>query len=187
MEWSPGKVVAWREAWRGQEYIALPVRVVEDSESQLVVYLAEGTRFSFPGQWPFGTRHPWGANGEWRGHGALVVQRPGDAYAIWDFWHGDDRQFANWYVNMQEPFGRDGECYFTQDHELDLVVRPDGTWSWKDEQELEDWVTRGRFTRDEVTEIRRVGEQVIADWPFPTGWEDWRPDPAWSVPELPDA
>ena len=24
-----------------------------------------------------------------------------------------------------------------------------------------------------------------AEWPFPTGWEDWRPDPAWPVPQLP--
>jgi hypothetical protein len=25
---------------------------------------------------------------------------------------------------------------------------------------------------------------VLAAWPFPTGWEDWRPDPAWPAPEL---
>jgi hypothetical protein len=25
---------------------------------------------------------------------------------------------------------------------------------------------------------------LITEWPFPTGWEDWRPDPAWPVPEL---
>src|SRR5919201_2134276 len=23
---------------------------------------------------------------------------------------------------------------------------------------------------------------LITEWPFPTGWEDWRPDPAWPVP-----
>jgi len=23
------------------------------------------------------------------------------------------------------------------------------------------------------------------EWPFPTGWENWEPDPAWWVPELP--
>ena len=40
---------------------------------------------------------------------------------------------------------------------------------------------------DEVTKIRRVGEEVPAEWPFPTGWESWEPDPTWTVPELPDA
>jgi len=26
---------------------------------------------------------------------------------------------------------------------------------------------------------------VLADPPWPTGWEAWRPDPSWPVPELP--
>ena len=33
--------------------------------------------------------------------------------------------------------------------------------------------------------IRAEGERVIAEWPFPTGWEAWRPDPAWPTPVLP--
>jgi hypothetical protein len=186
MSWDRGDVVAWREAWRGIEYIAVPVRIVEDDEARLVVYVAEGTRFSFPNPWPFAPKHPWGEDGEWRGsHGSLVLIRPGDAYAICHFWEGDERSFKGWYVNMQEPFAREGRSYFTQDQELDIWIEPDGTWRWKDEQELEDWIGRGRFTREEVTEIRRVGERVVADWPFPTGWEGWTPDPGWDVPTLP--
>jgi hypothetical protein len=100
--------------------------------------------------------------------------QPGDVVAWRESWRG-------------ESLRRNGRSYFTQDHELDLIVRPDGSWSWKDEAELEEWVPRGRFTRDEVIEIRRAGEQVLADWPFPTGWEHWQPDPSWPVPELPDA
>ena len=178
--------MAWRESWRGKEYIAIPVRVVEDTHQQLALYVAQGTRFAFPpGGWPFGRPHPWAEPGFWRGSGALVLMRPGDAFAICHFWEGEDRNFAGWYVNMQAPIERDGRSYLTQDHELDIWVNPDRTWRWKDEQELEDWVGLGRFTRDEVTEIRRVGEHVLALWPFPTGWEDWEPDPAWLVPELP--
>ena len=186
MPWEKGDVVAWREAWHGQEYVAIPVRVVEDTDRQLVVYVAEGTRYSFPpGGWPFAEHHPWAAQGEWRGHGTLVLMRPAGAYSIWHFWKGDERRFAGWYVNLQEPFRREGLSYVTQDQELDIWIEPDGTWRWKDEQELEDWVGRGRFTREEVTEIRRAGERVVAEWPFPTGWEEWTPDPAWSVPALP--
>ena len=42
-------------------------------------------------------------------------------------------------------------------------------------------------TRDE---IRAEGERVVAmierwDPPFSDRWETWRPDPAWSLPELP--
>ena len=30
------------------------------------------------------------------------------------------------------------------------------------------------------------GGRVLEEWPFPTGWEDWRPDPSWPIPQLPD-
>lgn len=187
MRWHPGEVVTWREAWRGQEYIAIPVRVVEDSDDVLALYVCEGTRYAFPEPWPFAERHPWAEHGEFRGEGILIAQRPGAAHSIWHFWRGDERQFAGWYVNMQDPLRRAGSSYVTQDHELDLIVRPDGSWEWKDEQELLDWVPRGRFTEQEVAAIRAEGERVLEDWPFPTGWEDWKPDPSWSVPELADA
>ena len=65
-------------------------------------------------------------------------------------------------------------------------VRPDLSWSWKDEHELEAASRLGRFSPDEAAAIRAEGERVIAAWPFPTGWEDWRPDPSWPIPQLPE-
>jgi hypothetical protein len=179
-------VIVWREAWREREYIRVPVRVVEDDERHLVFYVCDGTRYAFPpGGWPFGDAHPWAERGGFEGEGILVRQRPGDAHATWHFWDGEERTFAGWYVNLQEPIRRDGISFLTQDEELDLWIEPDGSWRWKDAQELEDWVARGRFTREEVDRIWAEGERVLAEWPFPTGWEEWRPDPAWHVPELP--
>jgi hypothetical protein len=35
-------------------------------------------------------------------------------------------------------------------------------------------------------EVRAEADRVVAAWPFPTGWEDFRPDPAWGVPRLPE-
>lgn len=184
--WEPGSVVAWREAWRGREYIRIPVRVVEDAPQGLVFYVCDGTPYAFPaGGWPFGDAHPWAGNGRFRGEGVLVLHAAGAAHTIWHFWGGRERRFAGWYVNMQEPLRRDLDAFLTQDHELDLWVEPDGTWRWKDERELEEWIPRGRFTREEVAAIRAEGERVLAEWPFPTGFEGWTPDPAWGVPELP--
>ena len=177
--WDPGEVVTWRETWRGETWGAYPVRVVEDGEAATAVYTAPGTRFSFPG-WPYGP-HPWEGRA-WAGHGVLVLHRPGDAFAIWHFWKEPERRFAGWYVNLQEPWVRDGRAFETCDHELDLVVHVDGSWKWKDEEKMDDWVRRGRFTREEVAAIRREGERVVAEWPFPTGWEEWEPDPSWPVP-----
>ena len=188
MPWRPGDVVTWREAWRGTTYFEAPVRVVEDSERRFVFFLAEGTRYGLPsGGWPFADAHPWAQRGAWRGHGLLVQHRPGAAHTIWHFWRGEKREFAGWYVNMQEPLRRAADTFETQDQELDIWVEPDGTWRWKDEQELEDSVSRGRFTEQEVAAIRAEGERVLAEWPFPTGWEEWQPDPSWPVPELPGA
>jgi hypothetical protein len=64
-------------------------------------------------------------------------------------------------------------------------VGPDGTWSWKDEDELEEAVVAGWLTRGEAEAARAEGERVLAEWPFPTDWEGRRPDPAWGAPTLP--
>jgi hypothetical protein len=38
-----------------------------------------------------------------------------------------------------------------------------------------------------VRDAGRAAVEVIRAWgtPFSDGWEDWRPDPGWTVPELP--
>ena len=96
-----------------------------------------------------------------------------------------DWSFEDWYVNLQAPYVRSRLGFDTRDHQLDIVVAPEGTWRWKDEDHLALGTRLGVFTPEEAAEIRAEGEHVIADWPFPTGWEDWRPDPAWPIPQLP--
>ena len=89
------------------------------------------------------------------------------------------------------PFRRSPLGFDTLDNVLDIVIAPDGTWRWKDEEELDGWVARGRFTRDEVAEIRAEGARVAAELDAGSRWWDetwatWKPDPAWPMPELPD-
>ena len=38
----------------------------------------------------------------------------------------------------------------------------------------------GIFTRAEAAAVRAEGERVVEAKPWPTGWEDWRPDPSWA-------
>jgi hypothetical protein len=45
----------------------------------------------------------------------------------------------------------------------------------------------GFFAREQAAAVRAEGERVLAEWPFPTGWEDWEPDPSWPPPSVPDA
>lgn len=47
-------------------------------------------------------------------------------------------------------------------------------------------VKQGQFSPEQAEAFRAEGERVIAEWPFPTGWEEWRPEDSWPVPSLPD-
>jgi hypothetical protein len=166
------------------------VIVVRDEPGLLVTYLAEGAPLAFAdGTWPGGA-HPWSGKTAWRGHGTLMLQRPGDAYAIWVFWRGEDRSFAGWYVNFQAPFVRHAGGFDTLDHELDIWIPAGGDgWTWKDREKLEARVLDGRFTPAEADAIRAEGARVAAElnagphW-WDEAWADWSPDPAWPAPAL---
>ncbi len=43
----------------------------------------------------------------------------------------------------------------------------------------------GVFGATDAARIRAEGERVIAEAPWPTGWEDWRPPSAWGPLGLP--
>ena len=191
MHWRPGDVIVRREVWRGRPWSGWATTVVRDEPALLALYLAEGTRFAFPdGDWP-GGRHPWYGRDAWSGHGVLGLHRPGDAYAVLVFWDGPERRFAGWYVNFQDPFRRTRLGVDTFDHELDIWIPDGASWRWKDEDLLEASVATGRFTAEEVAEIRAEGERVAADldagrrW-WSDDWRTWEPDPSWPVPELPE-
>jgi hypothetical protein len=89
----------------------------------LVIFVASGTAFTFPsGEWPTSTgTHPWLGTLGWYGHGCLMVQRPGEHYAVWHFWEGEARTFSHWYINLQTAFRRGPGTIDTQDLEVDFV------------------------------------------------------------------
>ena len=148
--WSPGEIVIRREVLNdGRAWLLVPVVVVDDQPDLLATYIAPATPFAFPdGDWPSPDgRHPWHGRQRWQGNGLLMLQRPGESYAIWLFWHGPQREFRGWYVNLQEPFRRTVDGYDTQDLELDIWVPLDAPWEWKDDALLDQRVREGRFTR----------------------------------------
>lgn len=192
MTWAYGDVIVHREIAWGRPWLALPELVVDDTDDLLMTYIPPAAPFGFaPGPWPTETGlHPWQPNREWKGNGVLILQRPGDAYAVWHFWAGDERRFEAWYINLQAPLRRTAIGYDTQDHELDLVVLSDGQWFFKDDEKMEQRIAEGRYSADEVVEIRafgtRIGEMLDAGQ---TWWDPalttWSPDPSWGTPALP--
>ena len=195
MAWQPGATIVRREVLCGRPWLGTIVVVVADEPELLASYLPEGAPFDFPnGRWPTQNgRHPWHGRRAWQGHGVLMLQRPGERYAVWHFWDGREREFAGWYLNLQEPFRRTSIGYDTQDLELDVWIpaNGDGSWSFKDDDVLEDRVSEGRFTAAEIEEIRAEGARIGAmldagnRW-WDTGWSHWSPPPDCGPKALPE-
>jgi hypothetical protein len=194
--WSSGDHAVVRYLRDGRAAWVRPVTIVEDTDEANVLFLGAGTPTkvpvnldgsAIPRSTPYEERFglEWRpGDGNWGENQTLLITPPGAAHSLWLFW-SVDWDFLGWYVNLQEPHRRTAMGFDTSDQVLDVWVQPDLSWTWKDEHELEAAVRLGRFTSGEAAAIRAEGERVIAEFPFPTGWEDWRPDPAWPVPHLP--
>ena len=185
--WSSGDAVAVRGFWARELAWGFPHVVVHDTPELVALWLPPGARGLYPTSRDHSALAP--AAREWRAGGTLRLTPPGEAHSV-DLYWGEGGDFLGWYVNLQDPLARGPIGFDTGDHILDLWVRPDRSWEWKDEDELAEVAALGFFDAREVAAIRREGERVVervAAWapPFCDSWEDWRPDPAWPVPALP--
>lgn len=174
---------------------AIPVTVAQDEPGLVALYIAGGTAI----KWPYVDGRPirevtleerftlpWIPGDKmWTGDGVLVLNRPGRAHSLWLFRGAAGVPFDSWYLQLEDPHRRTALGFDTRDHTLDAWVGRDGAWRWKDEDELEVALAHGHHTAEEAVAMREEAERVRAEWPFPTGWEDWRPDPSWPLPELP--
>src|SRR5262249_24542348 len=73
----------------------------------------------------------------WHSYRVLRLMRWGAGHSLELLFHERDDSFAGWYVNLQEPLRRSPVGFDTDDLVLDIWVEPDGSWHWKDEDELE--------------------------------------------------
>jgi hypothetical protein len=193
VRWRRGDVILLRSGSDGRLTGARPLTVADDEGDWTVAWLAGGTPIAEPTlpdgrpirSAPIEERYasPRGTMlRTWRGGGILKLIPRDGAYSIWLFWR-ESGAFHGWYVNLEERHRRWSGGIDTSDHTLDIWVDPDGAWRWKDEDEL---AVAARLGVLDAASVRAEGERVLEAWPFPTGWEDFRPDPAWPVPELPE-
>ena len=120
----------------------------------------------------------------WAGRGRLELTPFGRRHSIRLFVGRSPRPGL-----VREPPGALTESRFgfdTTDWQLDLWIESSGDVHWKDEDDLEQAVELGIMTAEEGRLARDEAHRVLDEWPFPTGWEDWRPDPGWEPPELPE-
>ena len=188
MAWEPGQRITERHLCGDRVWGHLPNYAVLDTPELVVAYLATGAPVTYlPGPWPTATgEHPWHPRAAWAGHGVLKLQRPGDPYGAWAMWSGPERSFAYWYLNIHH-WSRDDDGFSIRDLELDVVVRPDGSWRLKDEEYLDLRVAEGRLSADDIEHARTVaaglGALVDAGTQWWGGeWEAWTPPPGWDRP-----
>jgi hypothetical protein len=190
--WREGDWILLRSVYRARVRWGFMHRMIEAAPGSLVVYLPPGSPGASMGRdadgrylerWVRGdppVRHAWE-----RSH-VLKLLWPHEAHTLELFWD-ESWEFAGWYVNLQTPLTSTAFGFDTTDLALDITVDPDGTWAWKDEDDFAEAIALGAITDSQAGEVRAEGERVIASLPelLPTGWENWRPDPAWQLPELP--
>jgi hypothetical protein len=179
--------IVWRETWRGRVWRAVACRLVEErADGLLVLWHPEGTPAEIPVD-DAGRRLRIPGGADWRLQRELSVGeslglvRLGSRWSLWHEWR--DGRFSHWYVNFERDQRRTPVGIDLVDEKLDFVVSPDGGVRWKDEDEL---VEAARCGYLDEADVRAEAAKVLDDPPWPTGWEGWRPDPAWNVPTLPE-
>ena len=201
---APGETAVVQELWDGRVWAARPVRVVRDEGAFAALWFPRGTRWKAPTT-PEGLSSPedrgerlaqCALRGEWAFRDAewdvdtLKLFFEDAWHAVWVSWLPTGEHWG-WYVNLQRPFRRTPLGFETMDLVLDVIVDPDRTWRWKDEDELATWVARGACAPELAARLRAEGLAVARraerdQPPFCWDWPRWRPDPAWELPELPE-
>lgn len=200
-----GDVVAIRERWRGRLWSAVPHRWVGTYGGQYVTFVPEGTAATYASNrdLPETADMPR----EQRKLRALetgvyrVVERRIDRSMLHFFTPGSwarvnlgwlpRRTFTGWYVNFEKPLTLDSKGLETMDLLLDLLIGPDGSARWKDRDSFDSAVERGLHPGDLLSTLEAAGRTMLAQHlraqgPFHPMWRAWQPEPAWSMPELPE-
>ena len=202
MRFEAGRTVLYRITVRGRVANVRPCRVISDDDRGLLLWLARDSAVAVEvaedgrgiRQMPFtewaGMRYRL-EPGNWQGPGVLKFLPHGVDHSVWLFFD-DAGRFASWYVNLEERALRwdDGDLAGVDviDQDLDIVVAPDRTWRWKDEDEFAERLAMPEhyWVPDEAavwSEGRRVIKLIEAgDFPFDGTWTDFHPDPTWPVP-----
>ncbi len=193
--WRPGDRVVLREVWRGRVWTGRPVTVVRDTPELVALHMPPGAVWK-------AARTPQGEpkrlpGGDWilgdavRYGSALRLSQPGAAHSVEALFKEND-DFVCWYINLEEAQRRTPIGFDYMDQTLDIVVYPDlSGWWWKDEDEFAVAQARGIYSPEEAAAIRQEGEKALErllrrEPPLDEAWEEWRPDPGWPVPQLPE-
>jgi hypothetical protein len=189
MNWPRGAAITERCVHFGRVIQAVPEVVDADDGDTMTLFLRCGTPIVGPTV-KFDTGDIEGPEPRiWRVTNVLKIFEPARWSAVWLMWDTDWTHLC-WYVCLQEPFWRTPIGVDTRDLQLDIVITPDlSEWRWKDRdhfaraQEL-GWISRDEARHAEDEAQRRLDEMAERAGVFGRDWTIWRPDPAWTLPDL---
>lgn len=188
--WRPGAPVLIRYVWRNRVWYAEPVTVVEDTPDRIAVYLPAGTATKWT--WIDFARGTLDGPRDhiWHSTDVVKIMEKAANHAVWARWAAGGRDFLGWYVDLQDPLYPVPGGLVTWDRSLDIVVAPDLSWRWKDEDHFARIQELGWISPTRASAVREEGERVIErierrTRPFDEPWPLWRPKPTWSPLEVP--
>lgn len=173
-----------REVWFGAVWRANAARLVDERDGLLVFWSPSGSAAKYPREEGREVRIPRPGvplADRVAERQALFLVRPGARHSLGLFWDAEGA-FSHWYVNLERDVRRTPIGVDYVDEKLDLVVAPDGTVRWKDEDELAEAAGLGLL---DEREVRAEAARVLAHPPWPTGWESWQPPPDGRPARLP--
>src|SRR5687768_4583089 len=200
--WKSGDVIVWRGIYRNQVWHAQPVIVVEDAPEEMCVTLLPGTECVAPEgyldgkdsakrRWSFKEKDWKLENYAWRANRLLILLEPDTYYSTMFFWRADSNDFLLYYINFQLPFQRSHCGIDTLDLDLDLIIYPDFSFRWKDEDDYQKAIDH-EVIMPEWTQAIEIAKKEIFNklekrqYPYDGSWLNWMPDPNWLPPKLPE-
>jgi protein associated with RNAse G/E len=199
--WKSGDVIVWRGIYRNQVWHAQPVIVVKDTPEEMCVTLLPGTECVAPEgyldgkdsakrRWSFKEKDWKLENYAWRTNRLLILLEPDTYYSTMFFWRADSNDFLLYYINFQLPFQRSHCGIDTLDLDLDLIINPDFSFRWKDEDDYQKAIDH-EVIMPEWTQAIEIAKNEIFNklekrqYPYDGSWLNWMPDPDWLPPKLP--
>jgi predicted RNA-binding protein associated with RNAse of E/G family len=199
--WKPGDVISWRGIYRERIWHVQPTILVRDSPTETVLTLLPGTECIAEETYPKGKKngqrrwyfvdHDWKlAKYTWNTNRLLLIFEPQKYYSIILFWNHQNNDFLCYYVNFQLPFKRNLSAVDTLDLDIDLIINPDLSYEWKDIEDYQNAIAHGLILPEWSRGIETATDEIMArlemrQYPFDGSWLDWKPDPAWQPPTLP--
>ena len=199
--WKPGDIISWRGIYRNKVWHAQTVIIVKDTPEEIVIALLPGAECVAPGgylngkdsnkrRWNFKNKDWESQDYLWRTNRLLILLEPEKYYSTMYFWDDDSNEFLCYYINFQLPFQRSHCGIDTLDLDLDLIINPDFSYEWKDEDDYQKAIDNGVITPEWTREIEMAKEEVLdklekRQYPYDGSWLNWKIDPSWLPPKLP--